>query len=576
MLTIELILSVLAVIWVFAFPGVGARWFERFQNLFRPLAERKTLSVVAVGILAVIARLAVLPALPVPAPAVNDEFSYLLMADTFAHGRLANPTPPLWVHFETFQENMIPTYVSKYFPGQGIFLAIGQVVFGHPFWGVVISSALMCAAICWMLQGWMPPGWALLGGILAVIRFGTFSYWANSYWGGAVAALGGALVLGALPRIKNRPRALDAVFFSLGIGLLFNTRPYESLFFLLPVAVVLIVWIFRLRGIQLANALRSFVAPAAVCFLIIAGSMGYYFWRTTGSPVRMPYSVNEQMYSMNSPFFWVPVRVAPEYRHDALRRVYERWQLDQFNEFRNHPIFSVTWRLFLLWCFYLGPALTIPLLFLLLALPYGFKTTDIAAGTKFLLAILASLFIGSCLTAYFMQHYWAPAVCVVYALVLFAMRDLGASAPETNLRANAVIRATFVICAVAVPIRLLAPRFGIGLGPPALITWASAGDQFNARVEITQDLDRLNGSQLLLVAYGPHHDIVTDWVYNGADIEHEKIIWARDMGPEKNQELIDYYKGRRVWLLEADETPPRLEPYAAQFKTKITPGPPAP
>src|SRR5690242_541461 len=228
MLKIELILSVLAVAWAFAFPTVGARCFEKLERAFRLIAERRALSIIAVGVFAVVARLAVLPVLPIPAPAIHDEFSYLLMADTFAHGRLANPTPPLWQHFETFHENMIPTYVSKYFPAQGIFLAVGQVVFGHPFWGVVLSSALMCAAICWMLQGWMSPGWALLGGILAVIRLGMFSYWADSYWGGAVAALGGALVLGALPRIKKSPRLLDAVLFAIGIGLLFNTRPYES------------------------------------------------------------------------------------------------------------------------------------------------------------------------------------------------------------------------------------------------------------------------------------------------------------------------------------------------------------
>jgi len=79
-------------------------------------------------------------------------------------------------------------------------MAAGQVVAGHPFWGVWFSLGLMCVSVCWMLQGRMSAGWVLLGGLLCVFRLAVFSYWVNGYLGGAVAASGGALVLGAPKR----------------------------------------------------------------------------------------------------------------------------------------------------------------------------------------------------------------------------------------------------------------------------------------------------------------------------------------------------------------------------------------
>src|ERR1700675_1309112 len=118
-------------------------------------------------------------------------------------------------------------------------LALGKLL-GPPWIGVLMSVAAMCMAFTWMLQGWVPPEWALLGGVVVWMRFGVFSYWMNSYWGGAVAATGAALVMGALPRIWAHQRPRDAIMFALGAGVLANSRPVEGLIFCIPVGVALL------------------------------------------------------------------------------------------------------------------------------------------------------------------------------------------------------------------------------------------------------------------------------------------------------------------------------------------------
>ena len=72
---------------------------------------------------------------------------------------------------------------------------------------------------------------------------------------------------------------------------------------------------------------------------------------------------------------------------------------------------------------------------------------------------------------------------------------------------------------------------------------------------------RLPGDQLVIVRYNQYHNTDNEWVYNRADIDSAKVVWARDMGDSGNAELIRYFPQRRVWLAEPDLAPPRLSPY---------------
>src|ERR1700716_1600278 len=177
LLLIEGCVTTITVAVAFCWPRLGSDWFSHFEHAFARLARKKSLSVALVGLAALLLRLAILPICPIPKPFIHDEFSFLLAADTYASGRLTNPTPAMWVHFETFHVTMSPTYMSMYFPAQGLVLAAGKVLTGHGWFGILVVTALMCSAICWMLQAWLPPTWALLGGILAILRLGLFSYW---------------------------------------------------------------------------------------------------------------------------------------------------------------------------------------------------------------------------------------------------------------------------------------------------------------------------------------------------------------------------------------------------------------
>jgi hypothetical protein len=597
-------------------PGLGEPIFAWIEQKFSEFAQNKRLAVLAIGAATILVRLALLPWLHVPQPKVHDEFSYLLAADTFAHGRLANPPHPLSIFFDTFHVIQHPAYASMYPPAQGMALAIGKLL-GQPWIGVLLAVAAMCMAFTWMLQAWVAPEWALLGGVLVWMRFGVFSYWMNSYWGGAVAATGAALVLGALPRIWDQHRSRDAILFGLGAGILAISRPVEGAIFFVPFGVALLWWALRFEPPALGTAMRRIVLPIGAILVFAAGFVGFYNWRVTGSPIVFPHFVEEKMIT-TAIFLW---------QHDKPPISYSNPQFDDFYHNFLPGLYQASWPAAVgqwwykstdFWEFFLGPALSIPFL----ALPWLLtKPRNLLLLLQFVLSAA-----GLWIIVYYHAHYAAPLMATLFVLMMQCMvvlrklrlfgRPLGVGLTRLTVLFTLLIGPIYLaqalisqpnsvyewlhrhtVLPLAVSILALAlMRAGSSLARRAAAAqWvATVGaccefllvilialqiceiqrnlyadafpyvDDVNEpfRKPVEAQLAAIPGEHLVVVRYSKDHNSGEEYVYNAADIDHSKTVWAREIPGQDLAPLFQYFRNRDVWLYEPDEDDSIVRPYA--------------
>ena len=516
-------------------------WFTRAEDTFRRISQHRAACVWAIVGLVIAIRTALLPLIPVPVPVVLDEFSYLLGADTFASGRLTNPPHSMWIHFETFNVNMHPTYQSMYPPAQALVLALGQRLTGMPWIGVLLSVALMCGLFCWMLQAWMPPQWALLGGFYALLRYGIFSYWIDSYWGGAMAAIGGALLLGALGRLRRRLTWQQMLVFAIGLVICANSRPFEGFLFALPLLLA-VVWLLLRAPLPRRRLLARVVLPSLLLVSLAASWMLYYNYRGTGNPLHMAYTINQAAYHISRPFLFQPPYPIPHYHTLQMRSFY------MFHEYPDLLLSRSLWGLQILmarkfFCYYVF--LVWPLLLLFVpGLILGARSPELRIVVVSILLLLVGLTL-QLWPAH--GHYAAPAAGAVLLILLNSLRHLRRARPWPFLRtfSRAIVLALFLSLLLPLADRLWNP-YAFDLYPHSD---RAAMPREIERARLEAQLSRLPGQHLILVHYNLRDIPSKEWVYNRADIDNAKIVWARDMGPEANLELLRYFANRHVWYV---------------------------
>ncbi len=494
----------------------------------------------ASGALAVLISV-VISAVQTPVPRVHDEFSYLLAADTFASGRWANPTHPMWKHFESMHVFHHPTYASKYPPAQGLILAAGILLGGDPLVGVWLATGFAAAACCWMLLAWVPHRWAAIGGVLFALHPGIQLVWGQSYWGGAIAFAGGALVLGSYQRILIRPRVRDAVVMAAGAAVLANSRPYEGCVLCLLVAIATLVHWTRHGWPSLSVLVMRLVLPQAIVLAAVGTWMLHYNRVVTGHAFRLPYQIHEQAYALSPNFIWQQATPDRDYRHEVIGRFHREWALAWYH--RQATLLGavqlksqMTWDAAL---FFLPLPAAIPLVFV-----PGWRGRR---RLRFVAVVVFATWAASMITIWSWHHYLAPMAPLIVLLVVQGLRNarvFGRQTLGTRRLVGALVTGQCLVFVAAAIGHVRTPDTG----------W------HQHRAEILAALRAEPGQHLVLVRYQPDHLTLHEWVYNRADIDAAKVVWARDMGPADNAELLEYFQHRHLWLLEADRADARLQP----------------
>jgi hypothetical protein len=495
-----------------------------------------------------------------PLPALHDEYGYLFLGETFAHGHLTNDPPPGPPEFfDTFHEFITPRYIAKFPPGQGVALALG-ILLGHPIIGIWLVKGLWAIALAWMLRAVAPPGWAFGGAIAAVIGYGAMSYWGYSFWGGSLLALGGALTFGGALRLWQRfGHSLSAaVWAGIGCGVMALTRPLDGFIFaLLPVAMI--AWtLWRDRSGVFARV-AAFVIPAAIGVAMMLG----YNMATTGSALQFAHRRYDQTHVPGLVLF-VWEKPAPDPPNQtAFLANYERVFSSNmganpltFTQYLANLKEYATAQFLFLFPIWIWPLLV-------LGLTAAFAARDGPAR----LALLSLTFIAFPLLSlrfYGFSHYIAAWTAPAWLLII-----RGLQTHKTFWNKPSQLCPVWACALVLALWPLIATVTELTRGYPQWLSYPWVYDREKVREDLADHAKQSGHPQIAVIVYAPNHDPHAEWVFNSPDVMAQDVLWIRGLGPTRMPELARLFPNHDEWLVyvKTDGSLDHLTPFAPAGKS---------
>ena len=560
----ELIIGVLAL--------AAARWkfwthhLGQVERQLTRLASRPRRCLAVLFLSSIAIRLALLPLIPVPKPLYHDEFSYLFGADTFAAGRLTNPLPPVPAAFETIHVNTGPTWQSMYLPGTSLALAAGEKL-GLAWLAVLFITAAFCASIYWMVSAWLPRRYALIAASIAILVVYNGNWWFDNYFCLGLPCLGGALVLGSVPRVLRSRRLDSAGLLGLGLVILMLTRPYEGFVFSLPLVLVL-AWSMRRRRWQ------AIAARAAVILAMVGSAFAwlcYYNARGTGHALLFPYMLNYRDYHITGPFLFSRMRPIPHYDVESMRRFYTNWEIPEHYWAASHPLTFLSTKIEVYYQSFLFGFGALLLLGLAIVALHSLRRRRVRLFAAPLLAFAAFALELVIMGWYPFPQYGAAASSLFFLLIAFGLYALRRIRLPRWSRDGVALSRGVAFAEIVIALSLFWKVWLYASVPPQPLNTSVE------RPRIEGILEREPGRQLCLVRYSAGHVPREEWIFNQANLARADIVWARSLTPETDEKLIEAFPNRRVWLLQPDrDDADELTPYPGTQRemARLTLGPP--